>query len=65
MKGQNKIPGKKAYKTPELTAYGTVAEITQFFGTAATGDLLISGSQEFDFGTTGSHDGHVCYSGCG
>ena len=64
MKGQKKIPGKKAYKTPELTAYGTVAEITQFFGTASTSDALIFASQEFDLGTTGSHDGYVCYSGC-
>lgn len=51
---------KKSYQTPELTVYGTVAEITQAFGSSSASDLIVLGSISFSLpGVTGSVDGKV------
>jgi hypothetical protein len=61
MDQHRKSSSKKQYSAPELIVYGTVADITRFYGVASTGDFLISGSQSFNLGTTGSTPGYIYY----
>jgi hypothetical protein len=52
---------KKSYQTPELTVYGTVAEITQAFGNTSVADMVFIGSSNVQqgFPSVGSRDGVI------
>ena len=52
---------KKSYQTPELTVYGTVAEVTQAFGPSSAADLVFVGGSNVPnpIESTGSGNGII------
>ncbi|NJM21130.1 MAG: lasso peptide [Richelia sp. SM1_7_0] len=53
---------KKAYNSPNLTAYGNIESITQAFGNGSADDTVEINGKTFkgsDFGLSGSIDGII------